>query len=797
MPLEVNLLGRPEALLNGASLRLGSKPLLLLYLIAAHPNGLPRHRASSLLWGDEGTQSLRQALVVLRRLEGASDWLTDGELLRVSGAVDVSAFEEAVARRAYASALELYRGALLEGMQVRTASDFQDWLGVERVRLQERLLEALRGRSAEIAASQPLEALGLVERWQLIDPLSEEALRVALQLELRIGRRDAALRRFHAFRRLLRDELGAEVLPETLNAIGLNGLTWNLAISSSALRLMHAQRIAPDFAVDAAFWAQVLELEAFAVADALIELQALGSELPALETPESLRILLNQRIALTLETRPETLESFEAQAVVAMHWQRAENHKLAFIWWSRSSVTAQRARAFDAALQAAYRALWLSGDDTQRRDALLNLSQIADARNDLELLRVAATELLRLGGVIQDDLTLFHGYLRRAGTMVRSGQAATALEDASEALGIAQRLMQPELIAQAHGTLGTVQLASGQLEPAREAFELALTSSDLSLQLRANANLGSIAGMTGNLESALTHFDVALTVARATQNFAVTGAILFNLGATAEKLHRLERAERGFREAVSIAQRLGNAAMLLQGTLALAKIHASRGHWGTAFNTASEALELAQGSPLLPQAQYLLAELEARLCRFEAAAELYAAALEGFGAAGNARLALSVEASQALLALQCDQDGAEGRVRIKLEQLKAAGHVDQFDHARLEYALLTSDAAALRWALEGLPETPIAVQVARAKLMRLEGKALDIPAFEALLETAFTGENYAELPLGYQLLSHELEALGDVARAAQMRERASAVKLERVVGLPKVQRAAYLASLED
>lgn len=241
------------------------------------------------------------------------------------------------------------------------------------------------------------------------------------------------------------------------------------------------------------------------------------------------------------------------------------------------------------------------------------------------------------------------------------------------------------MIAQAHGTLGTAQLSTGQLRAAKQAFELALTSSDEGLQLWANANLGSIAGMMGNLELALTHFYAALTVARATQNFAVTGAILFNLGATNEKLHQL-------------AQTLGNTAMLLQGTLALAKIHAARGHWGAAFNTASEASELAQGSPLLPQAQYLLAELEARFSRFEVAHGLYAAALEVFQVAGNARLCSSVEASQALLELQRGREASDERAKARLKQLRSAGHVDQFDHARLEYALLTSDAAALRCA---------------------------------------------------------------------------------------------------
>ena len=152
------------------------KLLLLLYLIVAHPHGLPRQRAWSLLWGDDGTQSLRQALVSLRRLRGAADWLEDGELLCVNSTVDAAAFEDAVSQRDYARALELHRGALLEGVQVRTATDFQDWLDVERMRLQELLLEALRGRSAELNDVQPLEALRIVERWQIIDPLSEDAL---------------------------------------------------------------------------------------------------------------------------------------------------------------------------------------------------------------------------------------------------------------------------------------------------------------------------------------------------------------------------------------------------------------------------------------------------------------------------------------------------------------------------------------------------------------------------------------------------------------------------------------------
>ncbi|NJK45538.1 MAG: hypothetical protein HC933_15825 [Pleurocapsa sp. SU_196_0] len=153
---------------------------------------------------------------------------------------------------------------------------------------------------------------------------------------------------------------------------------------------------------------------------------------------------------------------------------------------------------------------------------------------------------------------------------------------------------------------------------------------------------------------------------------------------------------------------------------------------------------------------------------------------------------MSVEVSQALLCLQRRDDAADERVRRSLEVLREAGHVDQFDHARLEYALLTNDPAVLRWAIEGLSESLVSVCVASARLARLEGQPLDVANLEATLEAALAAENFAELPLGYELLAHELETRGDAFQAARMRERARSVNLECAAGLPKLQRTAFL-----
>jgi DNA-binding SARP family transcriptional activator/Tfp pilus assembly protein PilF len=782
MQLEVKLLGRPEARLGDTILELGAKPLALLCLIAAHPQGLARQRAWELLWGDDGAQNLRQALLQLRRLPDANQWLTDDETLRVHGVIDLVQLEEAASVGNHAAVLELYRGAPFEGFRVKAMPEFQDWLGAQQVRVEQILLEALRGRAQELRESNPLEALQLTERWLALDPHGEEALRIALYLEIQTGQRDAALRRVQSFRRSMREELGVDVTIETLEIVGLNE-TNRVAVPTWALRLAQGRTVAPDAPGDAAFWSEVLEADAFEIAAAIAELEV---KTPVdLSVTPGLRTLLHRRVALTLQTRVTPESNSDDLKCVALHWQRAEELNTAIEFWLRSSGAAGRTGMLEVAGVALFRALWLCGDDMARRDALIRLSLLADARNDVPLLNAIANELLRLGTQLQDDITLFHGHLRRASVGVRSGQASTAVTDASNALGIAERLQDDDLIAQAHGILGTAYLASGQLEPARTSLETAANlTQDATLRMRANANLGSIAGMTGRLSDAMSHFEACLTVSRSIQNFAVTCSILFNLGATAEKLGQLERAESGFREAVEIAARIGNSALVTQGTLALAKVHAARGAFGLAFNTATEAFELCRESaPALEvQALYSLGELEMRFGRFEIAREFLHAALEAYRTAGNARGALGVEVTLACLELQIT--GFEEPAVAALRALRDAGHVDQYDNQRLEFARLSRNPARIRAALEGLPEARTTVHAAR--LAQLEGRNFD----EAMLEAALN-EN-PEAPLGHMLLAQQLEQRGETGAAREARTRARQALETQSEGLPKAQREAWL-----
>ncbi len=794
--LRVRLLGRPELRLEGDPLPVRGKALALLYRLALRPASRPE--ASALLWGDDGSQSLRQALVALRKLPEADSWLLDGEPLDLRASVDAREFETACREGDAERAVQLYAGSLLEGFQLTGGADFHDWLEVERARLEQLLGTVLRVRAEELTESQPREALALLDRVLTLDPLDERAVQDALRLELDLDSPEAARARLTAFWRRLQTELGAQPLPQTLRLLEQPGAAKSDPpdLSTLALRLSRAQALDTGISADASFWAEVLEVEAWSVAEASAELE--GRPPSHSIVPEGVRTLLHRRIALALEPRVDDLapDAWQAASSVARHWLAALEPRSALPWWTRAARLASRVGRLAEAGIALYRALWITGDEPARRDALTSLGGIAEARNDVPLLQTVSQELLRLGTVLQDDLTLLHGLQRRSGWLLRSGRAHDAETAALEALGIARRLRDPELLAQSHGAYGGALMAGGQLEAAREALLLATQTTNPQLQLRIYANLGSVSGMLGRLEEALEHMELALTLSRSAQNLAVTGMILYNLGATAEKLGQLKRAETGFREATEIAERVGNGPLIAQGTLALAKLHAAQGRFGEAFNTAGEALELARETPLQPQVQYVLGELEAKFGRLEVAAALYAEAHKGFEVAGNARLVSSVEVSQALLSLQRGDGKADELVRHKLKALHEAGHMDQFDHARLEFALLSDDAAALRWALEGLPERAVVVQIARVRLHQIQGTDWDLQPLEAALGAAWREERYAELPLGYGLLAAFFEKQGDTPLAVQMRERARAAGLKSAAGLPKLQRAAYQIRFE-
>ena len=107
-------------------------------------------------------------------------------------------------------ASQLYRGELLEGL-------YDDWLLVERERLRELHLQTLECLAQlEKSAGRYQSALEAALMLAQADPWRSSAQRQVMQLYFCLGRPEAALEQFEAYRQTLSAELGAEPEPETL-----------------------------------------------------------------------------------------------------------------------------------------------------------------------------------------------------------------------------------------------------------------------------------------------------------------------------------------------------------------------------------------------------------------------------------------------------------------------------------------------------------------------------------------------------------------------------------------------------
>lgn len=239
MSIELRFLGRPQVLLDGLDLAgdLGAKPLALMaYLASAAPARLARAALAGLLWTDKSEEAsryrLRHTLWDLRRTlgkelllsdEGAC-WICPGEVWMDQQEFKAGCRALGVGEKAPNPATPpqlselvcLYRGDLLEGIAVREAPLFEEWLLAERERLQLLYLEALwRLARAQMAAPPLSEAAGTLARLIEADPLRERSYRALIGLHLRMDDRSAALRGYNQCAGALASALGVPPSPAT------------------------------------------------------------------------------------------------------------------------------------------------------------------------------------------------------------------------------------------------------------------------------------------------------------------------------------------------------------------------------------------------------------------------------------------------------------------------------------------------------------------------------------------------------------------------------------------------------
>lgn len=216
--LIARLLGAPTFSWGGATVApRATKALALLAYLARADNGVERRDLAELLWGPERVGSVHQALHTLRSAPGGEHWLSSGRgPVRLHVRCDVTVFERLVARGRHGAALALWRGTPFDGVQVQGAPAFEDWLGLERMRLADLRREALRGESERLAAvGDSSAALGLAATLLDLDPLDETAHQAVVRLHLQRSDIRAARVQYEACRALLDRELGVDPLPET------------------------------------------------------------------------------------------------------------------------------------------------------------------------------------------------------------------------------------------------------------------------------------------------------------------------------------------------------------------------------------------------------------------------------------------------------------------------------------------------------------------------------------------------------------------------------------------------------
>jgi len=236
------------ATLGGLSLQLGGQPVrgfvsrkveaLLVYL-AANPREHPREVLGELLWDDlpqNRTMSyLRTALSSLQQ-QLAPYLLVSRQSLSINPEsnywLDIHVLEEAldeseaeweqrgnfsrITAGKLEAAVDLYKGAFLEGFHIRDARGFEGWMILEQERLRSRVLEALYHLGEyHLQRTQYTSGVAHVARALQLDPLSEPAHRLMMRLLAQSGQRSAAIAQFEHCRKLIEEELGVEPEDET------------------------------------------------------------------------------------------------------------------------------------------------------------------------------------------------------------------------------------------------------------------------------------------------------------------------------------------------------------------------------------------------------------------------------------------------------------------------------------------------------------------------------------------------------------------------------------------------------
>jgi DNA-binding SARP family transcriptional activator len=797
--LTLQALGEPQLSILGQPARLRGKPLALLCWLALRGEGAPRAEALDLLWpcvpgqDDERSarHSLRQSLYTLRKLPQSAHWLRDGETLGVEALTDVQELRLRLARDlACALPSELARPLLagLEGMP----EPFTEWLEIERQKLElwRRTLLFQRALDAQ-AAGQLAEAATRLSELLALDPLHESAVQALMRLEAARGRPAQAQVHFEALREVLRREMNAEPLPQTLElARTLQGPALTPAPLNADLLLLTALDVLGE--ADAPLIAQMLERPALTVAAGLDALEGQGQTRhgrlvpnPARPLNPNLHALLSLRLARALQARGESGDE-ERAGLHLLHAGRAHEAVETFL-----KLADDAADQYDiiGAARLGYRALWAGAGGLDWARATGCIFELAHQRRQVDDMKRLSAALERLAANEQRDELFFQLHHQRAVEASNRYNYDLALTEAREALNLARRLNNPERLGEARATLGRIHVYRSELELAEVVLRESLSSPEprasAKVQLQDLTLLGTITRSRGDLVQALTLFEQALAQARATGHRGSVARTLHTLANVACDAEQYEQGVRGYREAAHLFRSLGQTRLETISRATLSTVYALLGRCGEAYNTACEALEDSDNSLAAVQALSILGNINLRSGRLREARRHFLGMREQSLTVQSRRHVLFAELYLGMV------DRCEGRPDYHLtERIAELQPLGPDASVRGMQGMLARTAQSAAQYVAILPPSSHPSQALYQARAYLRGWVAQPPTLDALeaIATILPGE----LPYALSLQAALLEHSGQSECTRLLRQQAIQRRTEQAAGLPRRQRLAFL-----
>jgi predicted ATPase/DNA-binding SARP family transcriptional activator/tetratricopeptide (TPR) repeat protein len=240
--LELLLLGAPQIYVNGqvvTDFNTRKDQALLIYL-AVTGTVHSRETLAGLLWSDlpeeKARRNLRHALSHLQKVIGLHwletdhgvaltqnhPWSVDVQWLRSAGTMLTTSLPTApsgaitLVQETLNQLLPLYRGEFLQGFYLRAAEQFEEWVLAQREELRLLFLRRLERLATHcLTLGMAEQGLAATHRLLQVEPWSEPAYCLQMQLLAQSGRRTEALAQYEICCKVLAAELAVAPMSET------------------------------------------------------------------------------------------------------------------------------------------------------------------------------------------------------------------------------------------------------------------------------------------------------------------------------------------------------------------------------------------------------------------------------------------------------------------------------------------------------------------------------------------------------------------------------------------------------